>query len=380
VRSRSCHNLGKPGCWQAPIGDRTVGHRYRADASAWTGYPQPTAIAVDLAQQVADIPWWPKLVIEAETQVTVAPVACIWPAPATPTYRENIQYGDLCTGIRRSEMGRCCLCTGIPGRYTPEDERPCRLAITRVDDGSAYRRLADDQVPRALFDCQPPDTAAPREEYVFDRLSEGRPLATMEEMDDLRAIASAQARQEAGPPYWDMAMFVPASVSLLWASCLATAMQARQAGSQHDARQREADAATVRAAVMEGNATALSYLQREAGCARFGGADWSGRDSRYELGRWEDAHQWVIGSFEQLISLAGGPQIHVHNLVLNLVQTERTGEWGRLDSRSIDQHRGVAAALGCRQTESALTRELGVRWIERADGTGGRSPGSARPR
>jgi hypothetical protein len=96
----------------------------------------------------------------------------------------------------------------MPGRHTAEDGRPCRLTITRVDDGSAYRHLADDQVPRALFDCQPPDTAAPREEYVFNRLSEGRPLATMEEMDELRAIARAQAWQEAGPPYWDMAMFV----------------------------------------------------------------------------------------------------------------------------------------------------------------------------
>jgi hypothetical protein len=159
----------------------------------------------------------------------------------------------------------------------------------------------------------------------------------MEEMDELRAIARAQAWQEAGPPYWDMTMFVPTSVSVLRASYLAAAMQARQAGSDHDARQREADAATVRAAVMEGNATALSYLQREAGYVRFGGGDWSGRDSRYELGRWEDAHHWVIGSFEQLISLTGGPQIHGHNLVLNLVQTERTGEWGRLDSRGLGE-------------------------------------------
>jgi hypothetical protein len=267
-------------------------------------------------------------------------------------------------------MDRCCLCTGMPGRYTAQVERPCRLTITRVDDGSAYRHLADDRVPRALFDCQPPDTAAPREEYVFNHLSEGRSPATTEEMNELRAIARAQAWQEAGPPYWDMAMFVPTSVSILWASYLAAAMQARQAGSEHDARQREADAATVRAAVMESNATALSYLQREAGYARFGGADWSGRDSRYELGRWEDAHQWVLGSFEQLISLTGGPQIHVHNLVLNLAQTERTGEWGRFDSRGLDQHRGGAAALGSRQMESALTRELGVRWIARADGTG----------
>jgi hypothetical protein len=42
------------------------------------------------------------------------------------------------------------------------------------------------------------------------------------------------------------------------------------------------------------------------------------------------------------------------------MQAERTGEWGRLDSRGLDQHRGGAVALGCRQMESALTRELGV--------------------
>jgi hypothetical protein len=70
----------------------------------------------------------------------------------------------------------------------------------------------------------------------------------MEEMDELRAIARAQAWQEAGPPYWDMTMFVPTSVSVLRASYLAAAMQARQAGSEYDARQREADADAVRAA------------------------------------------------------------------------------------------------------------------------------------
>jgi hypothetical protein len=67
----------------------------------------------------------------------------------------------------------------------------------------------------------------------------------MEEMDGLRAIARAQTWQEAGPAYWDMAMFVPTSVSVLRASYLAAAMQARQAGSEHDARQREADACGV---------------------------------------------------------------------------------------------------------------------------------------
>jgi TrwC relaxase len=56
----------------------------------------------------------------------------------------------------------------------------------------------------------------------------------------------------------------------------------------------------------------------------------------------------------------GDPQLHVHNLVLNKVATERDGRWRKLDSRSLYRFQGAAAAIAAAVTETALTREFGV--------------------
>ena len=78
----------------------------------------------------------------------------------------------------------------------------------------------------------------------------------------------------------------------------------------------------------------------------------------------------MIGSFRQHTSRDGDPQLHVHNLVLNKVQTERDGKWRKLDSRSLYRFQGAAAAIAAAVTETALTREFGVAWVPRADGHG----------
>ena len=66
----------------------------------------------------------------------------------------------------------------------------------------------------------------------------------------------------------------------------------------------------------------------------------------------------------------GDPQLHVHNLVLNKVQTERDGKWRKLDSRHLYRFQGAAAAIAAAVTERELARELGVYWVPRADGNG----------
>jgi hypothetical protein len=149
--------------------NRAVGHRHCVDASAWTGYPETIAIGSrSISRSGSRCPAMARAGHRTRAGHRSGNAGDgraspgLSPAPAAPTCRENIRYGYLRAGIWRSGMDRCCLCTGMPGRYMAEDERPCRLTITRVDDGSAYRHAADDQVPRALFDCQPPDTAAPR--------------------------------------------------------------------------------------------------------------------------------------------------------------------------------------------------------------------------
>ena len=121
---------------------------------------------------------------------------------------------------------------------------------------------------------------------------------------------------------------------------------------------------------MEGNRAALEYLQDEAGMTRTGYHRGSGTESRAELGKWEHARNWVIGSFRQHTSRDGDPQLHVHNLVLNKVVTERDGRWRKLDSRSLYRFQGAAAAIAAAVTETALTRDFGVAWVPRADGHG----------
>ena len=78
----------------------------------------------------------------------------------------------------------------------------------------------------------------------------------------------------------------------------------------------------------------------------------------------------MIGSFRQHTSRDGDPQLHVHNLVLNKVETEQDGKWRKLDSRSLYRFQGAAAAIAAVVTETALTRDFGVTWVPRTDGHG----------
>lgn len=144
-------------------------------------------------------------------------------------------------------------------------------------------------------------------------------------------------------PYWDFTLSVSKSVTLLYGGLLAKAEQARRAGRQAEAQRWDRQAGQVWAAIMKGNATALAFLQREAGMTRTGYHRGLGAESRAETGKWEHARNWVIGSFRQHTSRAGDPQLHVHNLVLNKMQTERDGAWRKLDSKGLYRWRRAAA-------------------------------------
>ena len=87
-------------------------------------------------------------------------------------------------------------------------------------------------------------------------------------------------------------------------------------------------------------------------------------------GRWEDAHGFIVGSFAQHTSRDGDPQLHIHNLILNRVMRESDGAYRTLDSRALHEHRGAATAIATVVMESALSREFGGGWVQRADGHG----------
>ena len=206
------------------------------------------------------------------------------------------------------------------------------------------------------------------EEAIFTELAAAEPHASPARLAELRTLAKAQTRHAV--PFWDITVSVSKSITLFYGGLLAAAEQARRAGDTAQADHLERQAGRAWAAIMEGNQAALEYLQDEAGMTRTGYHRGSGAQSGAELGKWEHARDWVIGSFRQHTSRDGDPQLHVHNLVLNKVQTERDGKWRKLDSRSLYRFQGAAAAIAAAVTETALTRDFGVAWVPRADGHG----------
>jgi len=194
---------------------------------------------------------------------------------------------------------------------------------------------------------------------IYNALLAAEPEATAERRAQLMVEAKAQVRTPG--LYWDATFSVSKSISLFHASALANAAAAAQSGDSDAARDWEHVADGIWDAIMEGNAAALEYLQREAGQTRAG---------YHPGGRWEDAREWVIASFRQHTSRDGDPQLHVHNLILHKVRRETDGQWRALDSMSLYRHRPAASAIAALAAENALTRRFGVAWVPRRDGHG----------
>jgi TrwC relaxase len=196
-------------------------------------------------------------------------------------------------------------------------------------------------------------------EDIYAALLAAEPEATAERRAQLLIEAKAQVRTP--DLYWDATFSVSKSISLFHASALASAAAAAERGDQESAHAWQQAADGIWEAIMEGNAAALDYLQCEAGQTRAG---------YHPGGRWEDARAWVIASFRQHTSSDGDPQLHVHNLILHKVPREPDGQWRTLDSMSLYRHRPAASAIAALATENALTRQFGVRWVQRQDGHG----------
>jgi conjugative relaxase-like TrwC/TraI family protein len=196
-------------------------------------------------------------------------------------------------------------------------------------------------------------------EEIYAAMLAAEPEATAERRAQLMIEAKAEVRTP--DLYWDATFSVSKSISLFHASALANAAAAAKRGDPEAAQAWEEVADGIWDAIMEGNAAALDYLQREAGQTRAG---------YHPGGRWEDAREWVIASFRQHTSRDGDPQLHVHNLILHKVRRETDGAWRALDSMSLYRHRPAASAVATLGMENALTRRFGVRWVPRKDGHG----------
>jgi conjugative relaxase-like TrwC/TraI family protein len=142
-----------------------------------------------------------------------------------------------------------------------------------------------------------------------------------------------------GPvPGFDLTFSAPKSVSLLWAL----------GGSPVGAEVKEAHAAAVE--------SALGYMQREACWTRRGKG---GREFLRGDG-------FLAAGYTHRSSRAGDPQLHTHVLVANATFAE--GRWTRLYHPAIYEHAKAAGYIYEAHLRDELTRRLGVRWKEVANG------------
>jgi conjugative relaxase-like TrwC/TraI family protein len=203
---------------------------------------------------------------------------------------------------------------------------------------------------------------------IFARMAAAEPQASPGRLAELRSLARAQTRRAV--PYWDVTISLSKTISLWYGSLLAMAEDAGQRGDTAGTRRFAARAARVWEIVAEARETGMAFLEEHAGYVRTGYHRGSGTESRAELGQWQQARDWVRASFAQHTSRAGDPQLHEHNLVLNLAPTEADGKWRRFDSKHFYRYKAAFSAIVAAEIERMLTAEEGLVWVPRADGHG----------
>jgi hypothetical protein len=260
-----------------------------------------------------------------------------------------------------------------PGRWHGRGAAMLGFTEDQIIDRAVFEKLYGDRHldPRDPTDNtrlgrKPQQFASPDD--IFARLAAAEPQASPGRLAELRSLARAQTRRAV--PYWDVTVSLSKSISLFYGSLLAKAERARQQGNMAEARRLAADAADLWPLVARARETGMAWLEDQAGYVRTGYHRGTGAESRAELGKWEHAGDWVRASFAQHTSRAGDPQLHEHNLVLNLVPAETDGKWRRLDSKGLYRHKAAFSAIVAAELERMLTARYGVAWVPRSDGHG----------
>jgi len=196
------------------------------------------------------------------------------------------------------------------------------------------------------------------EDEVYGAALEREPKASPERRAELRVEAGKLARRNVA--FLDVTFSVQKSVTLLHTAFNAEEVKARTAGDEVTAEAWSRYRQAVEDAIWAGNNAGLAYLSDKAGYTRLGHHGGA-------AGRYVDAHDWVVASFFQHDSREHDPQLHIHNAVLNRVETPE-GDWRTLDSRAMHRWRAAAAAVAERTAEERLTHALGTAFATRPDG------------
>ncbi|SDH02707.1 conjugative relaxase domain-containing protein, TrwC/TraI family [Pseudonocardia oroxyli] len=196
------------------------------------------------------------------------------------------------------------------------------------------------------------------EETLYAAALTREPHADAERRAELRVEAGKLARRNVA--FLDVTFSVQKSVTLLHTAFEAEQVKAAAAGDTESAAAWDRYRQAVEDAIWAGNNAGLAYLSDKSGYSRVGHHGGA-------AGRYVDAHDWVVASFFQHDSRDHDPQLHIHNAVLNRVESP-DGTWRTLDSRGMHKWRAGAAAVAERTTEERLSHGLGLSLAMRPDG------------
>ena len=175
--------------------------------------------------------------------------------------------------------------------------------------------------------------------------------------------AEERAKTQHSVPYFDFTISAAKSVSVLHASLLVSARQARERGAHERATRLEAEARAIADALLDAARAAVTRAEQNLyiRTGYHGGGH----------GEYRDARGATAALFLQHTSREGDPQLHVHCAVMNLAQRadEADSKWRTLHGAMLYQARLDVAAEADRQLATRLT-DLGYHLVLRPDRNG----------
>jgi conjugative relaxase-like TrwC/TraI family protein len=235
--------------------------------------------------------------------------------------------------------------------------------VRRKDFEPLYGQFLDPRDPSGQTYLGSPPRVNAELAALYQAKLAAHPGATADERMRLLAEARAEYEGPVGVQYFDTTFSVDKTISLAHASALASARDAKEAGDLTAAAEWEARAAGIWAEIEKSVRLYVRHMQREAGYVRTG--HHGRRLDGVETGRFEDAREMPVAIFPQHTSRNGDPQLHVHVLWLNKVETVRDGTWRSIDSRGLYRNKGAGAALAAFALETGLARRFGFEWAYR---------------
>jgi AAA domain/TrwC relaxase len=202
---------------------------------------------------------------------------------------------------------------------------------------------------------------------IYQEKLAAEPGATAERQKELMTEARAEAPRTV-VRYYDTTFSPDKTITLAHASALAAAREAREAGDTQAAGLWESRAAGIWEEIEAAARVYIDHQQQESGYVRTG--HHGARVGDVEAGRFERAKDMPVSIFPQHTSRNGDPQLHIHILWLNRVQTESDGQWRAVDSRALIKNKQDGAVKAALALESRLSERYGFSWAYREESKG----------